>query len=161
MLGNPLFAHLFMRFSNLEARLIQEKADLLQPYGPWQLKDLIWLLTSPTEVLTKHAEEDAAFGRRLNLADAWCASATDNSMVVIPADIPEIEMDKLRRMTPLAKAIAILTPAFTQVDYALTEQGALELFAQVEEVDPTPKPATVQYEGTNDAANRIPEPTVQ
>jgi hypothetical protein len=57
----------------------------------------------------------------------------------------------------LAEAIFILAPAFTNLAFELTEEICLELFAKVEQIDPTPKPKTAQFEGTLDEENRLPE----
>jgi hypothetical protein len=161
ILGNPLFAHLFMRYTNLEERLTMLKAGFLYMSCPLTEKDLIALLTSPTPLLEELEAEFPEFAKRRDLIMYWLESAVDPSINVVTKDeLTENTIEQLRAMEPMAKAIAILSPAFTELDYELTEDSCLELFAKVEEIDPTPKPTTAQFEGTLDEENRIKE-TVQ
>jgi hypothetical protein len=164
ILGNPLFSHLFLRYTNLEGRLAAKQAEFLAPYAPRVTQnDLYRLLINPTAVLDELDKEYPEFKERRKIAAKWVAMGkTAHGSVVIDTPNTEAEIAALFEIERLARAVSVLAPAFTQLDYVLTEESALELFAQVEEIDPTPKPETAQYEGTLDEENRIdlrdPEP---
>jgi hypothetical protein len=161
ILGNPLFAHLYMRYANLEERLTRLKARLLAPYSPLDEPKLVQLLTSPSSLLDEIIAEHQDFAKHWRMIEDWIYHSTGGRVgITIRPGTHESVIELLKAIEPLAQAIEILAPAFTELDFELTEESCLELFAKVEEIDPTPKPKTAQFEGTLDPENRIEE-TVQ